>query len=103
MLLGSLGGTLPNPHFSKHLLIPDFYSFWFKLATLATSSGVSDTSSTLARPPNVKAGFSSSANTTKYRPITAQLGLKLDLLVPLDFVEGGRVKVDLDNLQLGFW
>ena len=25
-----------------------------------------------------------------------KLGLKLDLLVPLDLVEGGRVKVDLD-------
>ena len=33
----------------------------------------------------------------------AQLGLELDLLVPLDLVEGGCVKVDLDNLQLGFW
>ena len=32
-----------------------------------------------------------------------QLGLELDLLVSLDLVEGGRVKVDLDNLQLGFW
>ena len=32
-----------------------------------------------------------------------QLGLELDLLVPLDLVEGGCVKVDLDNLQLGFW
>ena len=31
------------------------------------------------------------------------LALQLDLLVSLDLVEGGRVKVDLDNLQLGFW
>lgn len=33
VLLGSLGGTLPNPHFSKHLLIPDIYFFCFKLAS----------------------------------------------------------------------
>ena len=28
-----------------------------------------------------------------------QLGLQLDLLVSLDVVEGGRVKVDLDKLK----
>ena len=28
---------------------------------------------------------------------------ELDLLVPLDLVEGGRVKVDLDKLQRGWW
>ena len=32
-----------------------------------------------------------------------QLGLELDLLVPLDLVEGGCVKVDLDNLQPRLW
>ena len=28
-----------------------------------------------------------------------QLGLRLDLLVPLDVVKGGRVKIDLDQLE----
>ena len=32
-----------------------------------------------------------------------QLGLRLDLLVPLHFVEGGRVKVDLHQLQRRLW
>ena len=30
-------------------------------------------------------------------------GGELDLFVPLDLVEGGRVKVDLDKLQRGWW
>ena len=34
-------------------------------------------------------------------PNEAELGLKLDPLVSLDLVEGGRVKVDLDHLQSG--
>ena len=32
----------------------------------------------------------------------AQLGFKLDLLVPFNLVEGGRVKIDLDQLQPRF-
>ena len=34
-------------------------------------------------------------------PNEAELGLKLDPLVSLDLVKGGRVKVDLDHLQSG--
>ena len=33
----------------------------------------------------------------------AQLGLHLDLLVPLHLVEGGRVKVDLHKLKGGLY
>ena len=36
-------------------------------------------------------------------PNEAELGLKLDPLVSLDLVKGGRVKVDLDHLQSGLW
>ena len=32
-----------------------------------------------------------------------QLGLRLDLLVSLDVVEGRRVKVDLNQLQSRLW
>ena len=32
-----------------------------------------------------------------------QLGLRLDLLVPLHLVEGGRVKVDLHQLKSRLW
>ena len=32
-----------------------------------------------------------------------QLGLRLDLLVPLHLVEGGRVKVDLHQLEGWLW
>ena len=34
-------------------------------------------------------------------PNKTEGGGELDLLVPLDLVEGGRVKVDLDKLQCG--
>ena len=34
-------------------------------------------------------------------PDETQLGLSLDLLVPLDLVVGGRVKVDLHQLEGG--
>ena len=36
-------------------------------------------------------------------PNEAELGLKLDPLVSLDLVEGGRVEEDLDKLQVRLW
>ena len=36
-------------------------------------------------------------------PNKTEGGGELDLLVPYDLVEGGRVEVDLDKLQSGRW